>query len=299
MPTPPLDSQRTSEMTSLVANNMLSNDLNSSDASANDNSSSTKPPPLPIVPRHIAIIMDGNNRYAQQCGLAKGEGHTAGKNALDPIVEYCLAAGVEVVTVFAFSSENWQRPPSEVALLMRLLEATIYEQMPRMDKYQIRLRFIGDRSQLDPNLQALMADAEAKTAHFAAMTLVIAISYGGQWDIAQAAKTLAQKVIKGEMSVDEIDESALAAQVQLADAPAVDMLVRTGGEYRLSNFLLWQSAYAELFFTETLWPQFSTEELGQMMVAFSQRQRRFGKTSEQIEASTPLAIGSGSSSPKS
>lgn len=236
-----------------------------------------------IVPRHIAIIMDGNNRYGKANALERGEGHIAGKDALDPIVEYCLDIGVEVLTVFAFSSENWQRPPSEVALLMRLLTSTIHEQMPRMNKYRIRLRFIGDRSQLDDDLQALMLDAEAKTAHFEAMTLVIAISYGGQWDIAHAAKQLALRVEAGDLRAEDINNDLLGQYVQLADAPAVDMLVRTGGEYRISNFLLWQSAYAELFFTQTLWPNFSANELADMITEFAKRQRRFGKTSEQIE----------------
>lgn len=235
-----------------------------------------------ILPRHIAIIMDGNNRYGKANDLAKGQGHVAGKDALDPIVEYCVETGIEVLTVFAFSSENWQRPPSEVALLMQLLSSTIYEQIPRMNEYRIRLRFIGDRSQLSDSLQALMADAEEKTAEFEAMTLVIAISYGGQWDIANAAKQLAKQVQTGQLQVEEVSKELLGEYVQLADAPAVDMLIRTGGEYRISNFLLWQSAYAELFFTQTLWPNFGAEELSTMVTEFAQRQRRFGKTSEQI-----------------
>lgn len=235
-----------------------------------------------LIPHHIAIIMDGNNRYGKANALDKGEGHVAGKDALDPIVEYCIEIGVKVLTVFAFSSENWQRPASEVALLMHLLAATIHEQMPRMQKYRIQMRFIGDRSQLSDDLQALMADAEAKTAHFKAMILVIAISYGGQWDIANAAKQLAQQVQAGQLRAEDIDKELLSQYVQLADAPAVDMLIRTGGEYRISNFLLWQSAYAELFFTQTLWPNFTADELAAMVVEFAQRQRRFGLTSEQI-----------------
>lgn len=236
-----------------------------------------------LLPRHIAIIMDGNNRYGKANDLGTGQGHVAGKDALDPIVEYCVNTGIEVLTVFAFSSENWQRPPSEVALLMQLLTSTIHEQIPRMNEYRIRLRFIGDRSQLSADLQALMADAEAKTADFGAMTLVIAISYGGQWDIANAAKQLAQLVEAGQLRADDINQELLGDYVQLADAPAVDMLIRTGGEYRISNFLLWQSAYAELFFTQTLWPNFAADELAAMVTEFAQRQRRFGKTSEQIE----------------
>ncbi|PNK61371.1 polyprenyl diphosphate synthase [Psychrobacter sp. FDAARGOS_221] len=236
-----------------------------------------------VLPKHIAVIMDGNNRYGKAHGMAKGQGHVAGKEALDPLVEYCVATGIEVLTVFAFSSENWQRPANEVALLMRLLSATITEQMPRMQKYHIRLRFIGDRSQLSPELQQQMADAEAKTAENDAMTLVIAISYGGQWDIANAASILADQVANGQLTPDEVTVDALNQHVQLADVPDVDMLIRTGGEYRISNFLLWQSAYAELFFTDTLWPDFTPKELNTMLFEFSRRQRRFGKTSEQIE----------------
>lgn len=240
-------------------------------------------PVPPVLPKHIAIIMDGNNRYAKAHGMAKGQGHVAGKESLDPLVEYCVAVGIEVLTVFAFSSENWQRPADEVALLMRLLSATISEQLPRMQKYNIRLTFIGDRSQLTKELQQQMADAEQKTADYDAMTLVIAISYGGQWDIANAARKLAVQIEQGQLTSDQVTVESLGQQVQLADVADVDMLIRTGGEYRISNFLLWQSAYAELFFTNTLWPDFAAGELNEMMFEFSRRQRRFGKTSEQIE----------------
>ncbi|ELA08226.1 undecaprenyl pyrophosphate synthetase [Moraxella macacae 0408225] len=226
--------------------------------------------------------MDGNNRYAKACGLAVGEGHLAGKDALDPIVEHCAKIGIQVLTVFAFSSENWQRPPNEVALLMQLLEQTIQDQLPRMFRHEIALRFIGDKSQLAPHLQALITDAEAKTAHFNKMTLVIAVSYGGRWDIVNASRQLAKAVAQGELTADAIDECQLAKHLSLSDLPAVDMLVRTGGDYRISNFLLWQSAYAELFFTETLWPDFTSDELDVMIATFVGRERRFGKTSEQI-----------------
>lgn len=241
--------------------------------------------PLATTPKHIAIIMDGNNRYGKAQKLAAGAGHIAGKDALDPIVEHCLARGVQVLTVFAFSSENWARPANEVELLMQLLEQTIHEQMPRMHKYRIRLRFIGDRSQLSPRLAKLMSDAEATTAQFDAMTLVIAISYGGQWDIANAAQSLARQVVDGSIKPDDITAESLGQAVQLADLSAVDMLIRTGGEYRISNFLLWQAAYAELFFTPTLWPEFTTDELDRMMQDFANRERRFGMTSEQVQSS--------------
>lgn len=241
--------------------------------------------PLATTPKHIAIIMDGNNRYGKAQKLAAGAGHIAGKDALDPIVEHCLAHGVQVLTVFAFSSENWARPANEVELLMQLLEQTIHEQMPRMHKYRIRLRFIGDRSQLSPRLAKLMSDAEATTAQFDAMTLVIAISYGGQWDIANAAQSLARQVADGSIKPDDITAESLGQAVQLADLPVVDMLIRTGGEYRISNFLLWQAAYAELFFTPTLWPEFTPDELDRMMQDFANRERRFGMTSEQVQSS--------------
>lgn len=240
-------------------------------------------PPIAKIPAHIAIIMDGNNRYGKAHALPTGAGHIKGKDALDPIVEHCLARGVSVLTVFAFSSENWARPKAEVDLLMRLLMNTIHEQMPRMNKYGIRLRFIGDRSVLDTKLQDLMADAEAKTAHFTKMTLVIAISYGGQWDIVQACQSLAHDVAQGNIAPSDITAEKLGERVALSDVPPVDMLIRTGGEYRISNFLLWQSAYAELYFTDTLWPDFSPDELDKMMADFGGRERRFGKTSEQVQ----------------
>ncbi|MDO4449760.1 MAG: polyprenyl diphosphate synthase [Moraxella sp.] len=241
-------------------------------------------PYSPNIPKHIAIIMDGNNRYAKRQGLPSGGGHLAGKDSLDPIVEFCAEQGVQVLTVFAFSSENWARPQAEVELLMTLLEEAIDEQLPRMQKNQMRLRFIGDRSKLSDHLQQKMADAESQTAHFDKMTLVIAVSYGGKWDIVQSAKSLITKVKNGEIGIDDIDETAFTAGVSLGDCPPVDMLIRTGGDYRISNFLLWQTAYAELFFTKTLWPDFTPDELSEMMADFGNRERRFGKTSEQVQS---------------
>lgn len=234
------------------------------------------------LPQHIALIMDGNNRYAKAHGLPTGGGHLAGKDALDPLVEHCAKIGIKTFTVFAFSSENWQRPPDEVALLMRLLSDTIDDQLPRMFRHHIRLRFIGDRSQLSPELQAKMCDAEQQTEHFDKMSLVIAVSYGGQWDIANACRQLAKQVENGKLHADAIDEQKLGEFISLADEPAVDMLIRTGGDYRISNFLLWQCAYAELFFTDTLFPDFTPHELDNMIAIFMGRERRFGKTTEQV-----------------
>lgn len=236
------------------------------------------------LPKHVAIIMDGNNRYGKRNHLDSGGGHRAGKDQLDPLVEHCRKIGVQALTVFAFSSENWNRPAQEVALLMQLLEDTILEQKPRMKKYQIALRFIGDRSKLSSHLQQLMTNAEQETSHYTAMTLTIAISYGGMWDMAQAAKSLAIQVQQNQLEIDDINEQTFHQQTCLSDLPPVDVLIRTGGDFRLSNFLLWQTAYAELFFTETLWPDFSVEEFDCILQDFAQRERRFGKTSEQVQA---------------
>ncbi|HQZ58233.1 MAG TPA: polyprenyl diphosphate synthase [Acinetobacter sp.] len=236
-----------------------------------------------LVPQHVAIIMDGNNRFAQKNQMQKGDGHREGKNTLDPIVEHCKDVGVSALTVFAFSSENWNRPQFEVDLLMRLLEETIHEQLPRMAQFNIALRFIGDRSRVSTELRELMQYAEQQTIANNSMTLTIAISYGGMWDMAHAAKCIAQDVVDGKLQTDQINVDLFDKYVSLNDLPAVDLLIRTGGDYRLSNFLLWQTAYAELYFTDTLWPEFNVQELEQAFRVFSGRERRFGKTSEQIQ----------------
>ena len=236
-----------------------------------------------LLPQHVAIIMDGNNRFAKKNQMQKGDGHREGKNVLDPIVEHCKSVGVKALTVFAFSSENWKRPQYEVDLLMKLLEETIHEQLPRMEKFNISLRFIGDRTKLCSELRDLMQYAEQKTATFDSMTLTIAISYGGMWDMAHAAKSIAQDALSGKLQIDQINVDLFDKYVSLNDLPAVDLLIRTGGDYRLSNFLLWQAAYAELYFTDTLWPEFTIQELDYAFRVFSGRERRFGKTSEQIQ----------------
>lgn len=235
------------------------------------------------LPKHVAIIMDGNNRFAKKNQMQKGEGHRSGKDVLDPIVEHCRKKHIQALTVFAFSSENWNRPQFEVDLLMQLLETTIHEQLPRMEKFNIALRFIGDRSRLSPHLRELMLHAEQRTANFNSMTLTIAISYGGMWDMAQAAKQIAADVVVHKIDIEQIDTQLFGQYVSLADLPPVDLLIRTGGDFRLSNFLLWQAAYAELYFTQTLWPEFSIEEFDDALAVFGGRERRFGKTSEQIQ----------------
>ena len=235
------------------------------------------------LPKHVAVIMDGNNRFAKKNQLDTGSGHREGKNVLDPIVEHCRKRKIEALTVFAFSSENWNRPQFEVDLLMQLLEDTILEQIPRMEEFNIALRFIGDRTPLSSKLRDLMLQAEERTAKFDSMTLTIAISYGGMWDMAQAAKQIATDVLAKKIDIDAIEPDLFGRYVSLSDLPAVDLLIRTGGDFRLSNFLLWQAAYAELYFTETLWPEFTIEELDDAFAVFAGRERRFGKTSEQIQ----------------
>lgn len=219
----------------------------------------------------------------QKNQMQKGEGHRSGKDVLDPIVEHCRKKHIQALTVFAFSSENWNRPQFEVDLLMQLLETTIHEQLPRMEKFNIALRFIGDRSRLSPHLRELMLHAEQRTANFNSMTLTIAISYGGMWDMAQAAKQIAADVVAHKIDIEQIDTQLFGQYVSLVDLPPVDLLIRTGGDFRLSNFLLWQAAYAELYFTQTLWPEFSIEEFDDALAVFGGRERRFGKTSEQIQ----------------
>jgi undecaprenyl diphosphate synthase len=237
---------------------------------------------LPL-PKHVAIIMDGNNRFAKKMQMQKGAGHREGKNVLDPIVEHCRKNKIQALTVFAFSSENWNRPQFEVDLLMALLEETIQEQLPRMEKFNIALRFIGDRSRLPAHLRELMLQAEQRTAKFDSMALTIAISYGGMWDMAQTAKQIAADAVAKKIAVEDINVELFGQYVSMADLPAVDLLIRTGGDYRLSNFLLWQAAYAELYFTQTLWPEFTVEEFDDALAVFAGRERRFGKTSEQIQ----------------
>lgn len=236
-----------------------------------------------LLPKHVAIIMDGNNRFAKKMQMQQGAGHREGKNVLDPIVEHCRKNQIQALTVFAFSSENWNRPQFEVDLLMKLLQETIQEQLPRMEKFNIALRFIGDRSRLPAHLCELMLQAEHRTANFDSMTLTIAVSYGGMWDIAEAAKKIAAQAVAKKIAVDDIDVALFGQHVSMANLPAVDLLIRTGGDYRLSNFLLWQAAYAELYFTQTLWPEFTVDEFDDALAVFAGRERRFGKTSEQIQ----------------
>ncbi|CBL46407.1 Undecaprenyl pyrophosphate synthetase [gamma proteobacterium HdN1] len=236
------------------------------------------------VPRHLAIIMDGNNRWARQRGLRGVEGHKQGARAVRDTVENCARAGVEVLTVYAFSSENWRRPQEEVDALMELFLASLADEVPDLHKNQIQLRFIGDLSAFSPRLREKMQQAVSLTANNQRMVFAVAVNYGGHWDITNAARLLALEVQEGRLQPNEITAERMQQFIALGDLPLPDLCIRTGGEQRISNFLLWQLAYAELYFTESYWPDFDQQALQQAFVDYQGRQRRFGRTSEQVLA---------------
>ena len=234
------------------------------------------------VPRHIAIIMDGNGRWAQKRFMPRAVGHQAGVKAVRKIVEYCATHNVEVLTLFAFSSENWRRPEAEVSLLMSLFMATLQREINKLDRNSIRLRIIGDRSAFSDKLQQKMAEGEAQTQNNKALTLVVAANYGGHWDICQAFLQIQEKMAVGELKKEDINEQLINQYLSTADLPEPDLFIRTGGEQRVSNFMLWQLAYTELYFTTTLWPDFDQNSLEDAIKSFRSRQRRFGHTGEQV-----------------
>ncbi|MEI6334465.1 MAG: isoprenyl transferase [Methylococcaceae bacterium] len=233
-------------------------------------------------PRHIAIIMDGNGRWAQKRFMPRAVGHQAGVKAVRKIVEYCVTNKVEVLTLFAFSSENWRRPAAEVSLLMALFMATLQREINKLDRNNIRLRFIGDRTEFSDKLQQKMAEGEAQTENNTAMTLIVAANYGGHWDMCQAFQQVAAKIAAGELQNQVISEQLISEHLSTTGLPDPDLFIRTGGEQRVSNFMLWQLAYAEMYFTTTLWPDFDQNSLEDAIKSFKSRQRRFGHTSEQV-----------------
>ncbi|UCE90675.1 MAG: di-trans,poly-cis-decaprenylcistransferase [Pseudomonadota bacterium] len=233
--------------------------------------------------RHIAIIMDGNGRWAMQRHLPRHAGHRAGVKAVRRTVETCAEIGVEVLTLFAFSSENWRRPSQEVGTLMELFMTALGSEAARLHKNNVRLAIIGDRSAFDAKLQARMRKVEELTADNNGLQLIVSANYGGRWDISQAARRLAQRVEEGELRAAEISPDHLHGEMSLAGLPEPDLFIRTGGEQRISNFLLWQLAYTELYFADVLWPDFDREHLEAALTAYANRQRRFGHTSEQVE----------------
>ncbi|MDD2183458.1 isoprenyl transferase [Kingella sp. SNUBH-2017] len=240
------------------------------------NSSTQTIPAYTRVPRHVAVIMDGNGRWAKKRFLPRVMGHKKGLDALEDLCRTCAEAGIPYLTVFAFSTENWRRPADEVSFLMGLFLAALQKKVAKMHKNGLRLKVIGDRSRFPAEIQAGIRDAEALTAANTGLTLTIAADYGGRWDILQAANALIKE------GKSEISESDLAAKLMLAEAPEPDLFIRTGGETRISNFMLWQMAYAEFYFTDTLWPDFDQREMHRALESFQQRERRYGRTSEQL-----------------
>lgn len=236
------------------------------------------------IPRHVAIIMDGNNRWAKRRLLPGVAGHKAGVDAVRAVIEVCIDSGVEVLTLFAFSSENWQRPADEVSALMELFLMALRREVRKLKENGIRLRIIGDCSRFHPDLQAAIREAEAQTATGQRFVLQVAANYGGQWDIVQAAQRLADEAREGRLNPQEITPALFQSYLSTGDQPLPDLCIRTGGERRISNFLLWQMAYAELYFSDLFWPDFKREAMRQALGDFASRKRRFGKTDEQIEA---------------
>ncbi len=233
------------------------------------------------VPQHVAIIMDGNGRWAKQRGKPAPFGHRAGVEAVRKVLQLCADHGIGIVTLFAFSSENWQRPSTEVKALMALFATYLKGEIKKLHQDGVRVRFIGDRQRFNRSLVKQMEHAEQLTANNTDTTLVIAVDYGGQWDIANAARQLAEQVQAGQLQPGQIDEQLLDAYICLADLPKPDLCIRTAGEQRISNFLLWQLAYAELFFSEALWPDFGEPELLAALDSFNQRERRYGGRDEE------------------
>lgn len=238
---------------------------------------------LSPVPRHIAVVMDGNGRWAKKRFLPRTAGHHAGVTATRSIVENCADQGVDALTLFAFSSENWNRPEKEVSALMSLFISTLNSEMKKLKDQNVRVKFIGNRFSFPDKLQSVINETELQTAENTGLALTIAANYGGRWDIVEACKNISQKVISGEISVENIDESLFSQESCLSELPEIDLFIRTGGESRISNFLLWQIAYTELYFTDTLWPDFNNASLVQAIEWYGTRQRRFGKTSAQVQ----------------
>ena len=243
-------------------------------------------PESPRIPRHIAIVMDGNGRWAERRRRPRSFGHREGQKAVRAAIEFCRRRGVEALTLFAFSSENWNRPESEVGALMQLFLRALDREVDELHENQVRIAFVGDLSAFSPELRERMTRAMHKTAGNRALALNVAVNYGGRWDIADAARRAAIEVAAGRLRAEAIDETTLAPFMSLAELPPVDLFIRTGGEMRISNFLLWQIAYAELWFTDALWPDVDATVLDAALAEYARRERRYGLTSAQIRAAS-------------
>lgn len=231
-------------------------------------------------PKHIAIILDGNGRWAKKRFMPRFIGHQKGLKAVKRVVSYCANNGIEALTLFAFSTENWKRPKEEVSQLMGLFLKALKKEVNNLHENNVRLRVVGNKSSFSEEIQSYVRDAEKLTSKNSGLTLNIAANYGGRWDILQAVK--AWQKVNSNVSIDELDEVELSKYMTTADLPEPDLLIRTGGEKRISNFLIWQMAYAEFYFTDTLWPDFNEDSLEKAIHSFNERERRFGKTSEQV-----------------
>ncbi|KDN28248.1 isoprenyl transferase [Vibrio sp. D420a] len=236
------------------------------------------------LPKHIAIIMDGNGRWAKAQGKPRVFGHKNGVQAVRKTISSSARLGIKAVTLFAFSSENWRRPEEEVGVLMELFITVLASEVKKLHKNNLQLRVIGDKSRFNERLQKKIEEAEALTSNNTGMVVNIAANYGGKWDIQQAVKSIATQVKEGELNIDEIDEPLITSHLTMSDIPEVDLLIRTSGECRISNFMLWQLAYAEMYFTEQYWPDFNEDSLVEAVTWFVNRERRFGCTGEQIKA---------------
>ena len=237
-----------------------------------------------ILPRHVAIIMDGNGRWAKQRHLPRVAGHKVGVESVRETVKTCVSKGIEVLTLFAFSSENWQRPVQEVSFLMNLFLLVLDREVKKLHKQNIQLRIIGDRSRFDERLQQRMQKAEELTANNTGLKLVVAANYGGRWDIEEAVRGIAIDVEQGKITSQDISSELIHSKLTLADLPEPDLFIRTSGEQRISNFMLWQLSYTELYFTEVYWPDFNAAEFEKALEFYAQKERRFGCTSEQLKA---------------
>jgi len=249
-------------------------------------SSTATIPEAGAIPRHVAIIMDGNGRWAKQRFLPRVAGHRRGLEAVRATVKACVKRGVDYLTLFAFSSENWRRPQDEVKFLMQLFVMALEQEIEKLHARGVRFRVIGDLTRFEPRIVRLVADAEARTAANDRLQLTIAANYGGRWDILQAMNRMLKE---RPPAVSGFTESDLTPYFAMSYAPEPDLFVRTGGEQRISNFLLWQLAYTELFFTDTLWPDFGADELDRAILSYQERERRFGRTSEQLQAGRRIA----------
>lgn len=241
-----------------------------------------------VVPQHVAIIMDGNGRWAQLQGKGRVTGHKAGVSSVRATVSKAQELGVKALTLFAFSSENWQRPEKEVSVLMDLFMMVLTKEVKKLHKHNIRFQVIGDLSRFSDKLQRSIEKSQALTVNNTGLVLSVAANYGGRWDIVNATKKIAEDVKQSTLAVDDITEALLNNYMSLSDLPALDLLIRTGGDFRISNFLLWQAAYAELYFTDVLWPDFDELAFEKAINTFDSRERRFGKTGEQVSVTSTL-----------